>query len=38
MAARTLAAFANGQRVGVVSDEGGIWSFAYDTDWLGDRT
>jgi HipA-like protein len=35
MAARTLVAYANGRRVGVVSDDSGIWSFTYDKDWLG---
>ncbi|OAJ53346.1 HipA domain-containing protein [Paraburkholderia ginsengiterrae] len=35
MAARTLVAYANGRRVGTVSDENGIWSFTYDKDWLG---
>ncbi|MFL9898377.1 HipA domain-containing protein [Paraburkholderia fungorum] len=34
MTARTLVAYANGQRVGAVSDEGGIWSFTYDKAWL----
>jgi HipA-like protein len=34
MAARTLVAYANGQRVGVVSDENGIWSLTYDKTWL----
>lgn len=34
MAARTLVAYANGRRVGVVSDESGIWSFTYDGKWL----
>ncbi|EIF31290.1 HipA domain-containing protein [Burkholderia sp. Ch1-1] len=35
MAARTLVAYANGRRVGIVSDDSGIWSFTYDQDWLG---
>ncbi|WP_207002008.1 HipA domain-containing protein [Trinickia mobilis] len=35
MAARTLVAFANGQRMGVVSDESDIWSFTYDKRWIG---
>lgn len=35
MAARTLVAYANGRRVGVVSDDSGVWSFAYDQGWLG---
>ncbi|WP_345814067.1 HipA domain-containing protein [Paraburkholderia sp. PREW-6R] len=34
MAARTLVAYANGQRVGVVSDDSGVWSFTYDEGWL----
>ncbi|MEM5456062.1 HipA domain-containing protein [Paraburkholderia phytofirmans] len=34
MAARTLVAYANGQRVGIVSDDSGVWSFTYDEDWL----
>jgi serine/threonine-protein kinase HipA len=34
MAARTLVAYANGRRVGIVSDDSGIWSFTYDKDWL----
>lgn len=34
MAARTLVAYANGRRVGIVSDDSGVWSFAYDKDWL----
>lgn len=34
MAARTLVAYANGRRVGVVSDDNGIWSLTYDRTWL----
>lgn len=29
-----LVAYANGRRVGVVTDESGIWSFTYDGNWL----
>ncbi|MFM0222329.1 HipA domain-containing protein [Paraburkholderia dipogonis] len=35
MAARTLVAYANGRRVGIVSDDSGVWSLTYDQDWLG---
>ena len=34
MAARTLVAYANGRRVGSVSDDHGIWSLTYDPSWL----
>ncbi|MFM0175298.1 HipA domain-containing protein [Paraburkholderia sediminicola] len=35
MAARTLVAYANGRRVGIVSDDSGVWSFTYDPHWPG---
>lgn len=31
---RTLVAYANGLRVGVISDANGVWSFTYDARWL----
>lgn len=34
MAARTLIAYANGLRMGSLTDENGIWSFTYDAQWL----
>lgn len=34
MAARTLIAWANGRRVGALTDDDGIWSFAYDAEWV----
>jgi HipA-like protein len=34
MTTRTLNAFANGRRVGTLNDENGIWSFAYDAQWV----
>jgi len=34
MAAKKLVAYANGVRMGVLQDEKGIWSFAYDGQWL----
>ncbi|MBR8066784.1 HipA domain-containing protein [Burkholderia ambifaria] len=34
MAARTLIASANGVRMGTLTDDKGIWSFAYDPQWL----
>jgi serine/threonine-protein kinase HipA len=34
MAARTLVAYANGHRVGILADDKGIWSFVYDREWL----
>ncbi|MDR5880418.1 HipA domain-containing protein [Caballeronia sp. LZ032] len=34
MASRTLIAYANGQRIGALNDENGIWSFRYDSDWI----
>lgn len=33
MSTRTLIAYANGSRVGVLRDENGIWSFEYDRRW-----
>lgn len=32
--ARTLTAFANGVRMGTLTDDKGVWSFAYDAQWL----
>ncbi|MBY4868191.1 type II toxin-antitoxin system HipA family toxin [Burkholderia sp. Bp9017] len=34
MAANTLIASANGVRMGTLTDDKGIWSFAYDAQWL----
>lgn len=34
MAASTLVAYANSQRVGILSDDNGVWSFVYDKNWL----
>jgi hypothetical protein len=31
---KKLVAYANGVRMGVLQDEKGIWSFAYDGQWL----
>lgn len=33
MSTRNLIAYANGNRVGVLTDENGIWSFQYDRRW-----
>jgi hypothetical protein len=33
MAARTLIAYANGLRIGRLTDEKNIWSFTYDAQW-----
>ncbi len=38
MAARTLIASANGVRMGTLADDKGIWSFAYDPQWLASPT
>jgi len=37
MAARTLLVYANGLRVGTLTDENGIWSFRYDEQWVSAR-
>ncbi len=31
---RTLIAYANGVKIGEVADNNGVWTFAYDADWL----
>lgn len=35
---RTLIAYANGNRVGILTEESGIWSFEYDSQWASDRS
>ncbi len=34
MTARTLVASSNGRRVGVLTDDKGVWSFEYCTEWI----